>query len=124
MEERNTLQKEIIYQTLCGMSCHPTAGMVYEQIHKQHPAISRSTVFRVLSRMAGEGKILRLEFTESRYDGQTCPHDHVRCRICGAVADIPRIQMAPPDDDAGFLLEDCTVIYRGLCPACRNSQSF
>lgn len=123
MEERNTLQKEIIYRTLCDMSCHPTAGMVYEQVHTRHPSISRSTVFRVLSRMAGEGKILRLELaaSDSRYDGQTCPHDHVRCRLCGAVADIPRVQLPEPPEDAGFLLEDCSVIYRGLCPACRNS---
>ena len=120
MEERNTLQKEIIYQTLCSMSCHPTAGMVYEQVHRQHPAISRSTVFRVLSHMAGEGKILRLELGESRYDGQTAPHGHVRCRICGAVADIPPVRLPAPASDAGFLLEDSFVLYRGVCPACRE----
>ena len=43
---RNTLQKEIIHQTLCEMRCHPTAAMVYDRIHQRHPTISRSTVFR------------------------------------------------------------------------------
>ena len=56
MEERNTLQKEIILRTLCKMREHPTAAMVYEAVHQNHPTISRSTVYRVLAKMAGEGK--------------------------------------------------------------------
>ena len=124
MEERNTLQKEIIHRTLCGMGNHPTAAMVYEEIHQNHPTISRSTVYRVLARMAEEGKILRLELaaTDSRYDGQTAPHNHVRCRRCGTVADIPAVDMAEPAQTAGFVLEGCTVIYRGLCPACQQAD--
>ena len=51
-DTRNTLQKEIIHQTLCRMNCHPTASMVYEAVHRTHPTISRSTVFRVLGQMA------------------------------------------------------------------------
>ena len=125
MEERNTLQKAIIHRTLCGMEGqHPTAAMVYGEVHKQHPTISRSTVYRVLARMAGEGKILRLELaaTDSRYDGQVAPHDHVRCRVCGTVADIPPVEMAAPSTTAGFALEGRTVVYRGVCPACRRAE--
>ena len=72
--------------------------------------------------MAAEGKILRLDLagSDSRYDGQTAPHGHVRCRVCGTVADIPPVAVDPPGDTAGFLLEDCAVVYRGLCPACRK----
>ena len=120
---RNTQQKEIIRHTLCRMCCHPTAVAVFEEVRRTHPTISRSTVYRVLARMAAEGKILRLDLagSDSRYDGQTAPHGHVRCRVCGAVADIPPVAVDPPGDTAGFLLEDCAVVYRGLCPACRRS---
>lgn len=127
MEERNTLQKTIIHRTLCEMQGqHPTAAMVYAEVHRHHPTISRSTVYRVLAKMAGEGKILRLELaaTDSRYDGQAVPHDHVRCRICGAVADIPAVEMAAPSATAGFTLEGRTVIYRGVCPACQEAERF
>ena len=80
MADRNTIQKEIIHHTLCAMGCHPTAAMVYEHVHRDHPTISRSTVYRVLSRMAEEGKILRLDLAggDSRYDGRLQPHSHVR----------------------------------------------
>ena len=44
MADRNTIQKEIIYQTLCGLRCHPTASLVYDHVHREHPTISRSTV--------------------------------------------------------------------------------
>ena len=48
MADRKTMQKEIIHQTLRKMGCHPTAAMVYDQVHREQPTISRSTVYRVL----------------------------------------------------------------------------
>lgn len=125
MADRNTLQKEIIHRTLCGMDSHPTAAMLYGRVHRSHPAVSRSTVYRVLARMAEEGKILRLELAggESRYDGDLSPHCHVRCRVCGAVADLPAVKVEPPADGGGFLLEGCAVMYRGVCPACRGGPA-
>ena len=122
MADRKTMQKEIIHRSLCEMGGHPTAAMVYDYVHMEHPTISRSTVYRVLARMTEEGKILRLELSggESRYDGQLSPHGHARCRVCGMVADIPPVTVETPSDTGGFLLEACTVVYRGLCPACRK----
>ena len=123
MADRNTMQKEIIHHTLCEMGNHPTAAMVYDRVHLSHPTISRSTVYRVLARMAEEGKILRLELAggDSRYDGEMTPHCHIRCRLCGAVADLPPVEAGLPADSAGFLVEDCAVVYRGLCPDCRKA---
>ena len=124
MADRNTLQKKIIHHTLCEMRTHPTAAMVYDRVHLSHPSISRSTVYRILARMAEEGKILRLDLAggDSRYDGEMAPHSHVRCRVCGAVADLPAVEVGRPAEDGGFLLEDCAVVYRGLCPACRKAE--
>lgn len=122
MADRNTMQKEIIHQTLCGMHCHPTAALVYDRVHQTHPTISRSTVYRVLARMAEEGKILRLDLAgdDSRYDGEIRPHSHVRCRVCGVMADVPQAAVGPLEDDRGFLVEGYAVMYRGLCPECRR----
>ena len=55
---------------------------------------------------------------DSRYDGQLCPHSHARCRICGQVADIPPVEVAIPAETGGFLLEESSVVYRGICPQC------
>lgn len=122
MADRNTMQKAIIHHTLCEMRNHPTAAMVYDRVHRSHPTISRSTVYRILSRMAEEGRILRLELAggDTRFDGEMKPHSHIRCRLCGMVADIPAVEVGPLPDSAGFLVEECAVMYRGLCPDCRR----
>ena len=122
MTTRNTLQKEIIRSTLCALKTHPTAPMLYEEIHRVHPSISRSTVYRVLGQMVEEGTVLRLGIagSENRYDGTTCDHSHIRCRICGRVDDLPAAAITPPEDDAGYLVENCAVAYSGVCPDCRH----
>lgn len=123
-DKRNTLQKEIIHQTLCQLGTHPTAAMVYEAVHRTHPTISRSTVYRVLGQMAEEGTILRIGLagSDDRFDGTVCQHGHVRCRRCGAVADVSWTEMGEPADASGYTLEDCAVEYRGLCPACQTLE--
>ena len=120
---RNTIQKEIILSALCQMGNHPTAAMVYEEVHRTHPSISRSTVYRVLGQMAEDRAILHLGLagSDARFDGNTFQHGHIRCRLCGCVADIPAVAIADPEDTAGFLLEDYAVEYRGLCSNCRES---
>lgn len=122
MTKRNTLQKEIILSTLCSLNMHPTAPMLYEMIHRTHPTISRSTVYRVLGQMAEEGTVLRLGIagTEDRYDGDTSPHSHIRCRMCGRVDDLPPVDVSDLSDKAGYLIESCAVEFGGLCPKCRQ----
>ena len=120
MVKRNTLQKEIILSALCSLKTHPTAPMLYEIIHREHPTISRSTVYRVLGQMVDEGSALRLGLagTEDRYDSNTSPHSHIRCRVCGRVDDLPAVEVAELSDKAGYLVESCAVEYSGVCPEC------
>ena len=123
--KRNTHQKELILSVLGEAPCHPTAGEVYERVRLRCPTVSRSTVFRVLSDQAAEGRILRLHLDgeADRYDAATAPHCHVCCRRCGRVADLPWTDPPPPADTAGFTLEGCSVVYRGLCPDCRMDSN-
>jgi len=122
---RNTIQKEIIHQTLCRMHNHPTAAMVYEEIHQEHATISRSTVYRVLGQMADEGIILRLGLsgTDSRFDGNVHQHGHVRCRVCGDIKDIPAVLIEEPKDTCGYHIEEYSVEYKGVCPECQKNAN-
>ena len=121
MTKRNTMQKEIILSALCSLKTHPTAPMLYEIIHREHPTISRSTVYRVLGQMVDEGTALRLGIagTEDRYDGDTSPHSHIRCRMCGSVDDLPPVEVSPLSSSEGYLVESFAVEFSGLCPKCR-----
>ena len=124
MTTRNTLQKEIVRSTLCSLTSHPTAPMLYDLIHEKHPSISRSTVYRVLGQMAEEGEVLRLGVagSDNRYDGTTEPHSHIRCRVCGRVDDLPPVAVQEVSDCGGYRIETCSVVYSGVCPECRRSE--
>lgn len=124
-EKRNTHQKRIILDTLCEMKNHPTAYMVFERLQEQGSHISKSTVYRNLSEAAEEGTIQKLAITDSdvRYDGNTKPHYHIRCRVCDGVYDsrIPYQQyvdeLSNREDDGsitGHMIE-----FSGICHECK-----
>jgi Fe2+ or Zn2+ uptake regulation protein len=124
MQERQTKQKQIIYDALCALH-HPTATEVFGEVHKQHSKVSRATVFRVLSGFAASGKALELRSagSEVRYDYNTHAHCHARCLDCGKLVDVDvqglepsGVQASAPEsfDLSGFQLE-----FYGKCESCK-----
>lgn len=128
---RSTVQKTLIMRTLREMNCHASAGMVYEEIHKNYPDISRATVFRVLANAAEDGDLLRLKLAEAddRFDITTHPHCHITCRRCGYVCDIetpddlPRRLVGLVDDAGGFRVEKYHLELMGVCPDCAAKEA-
>ncbi len=121
MQERQTKQKQIIYESLRRLD-HPTATEVYAHIREVQPTVSRATVFRVLSGFASTGRVkeLRLAGSEMRYDYNTSPHYHAHCRACGRVRDV-KIDGAPhPIDIAlpSFSVEGYSIEFFGKCTDC------
>ena len=124
MNQRNTRQKQIVYDALMVLG-HPSATEVYDYVHEKYPTISRGTVFRVLSAFADEGKALKLNFLGSdvRYDGRVERHFHARCRSCGRVKDVFSPALLSALD--GVRTEEFTpdgyeVEFFGVCAACKN----
>lgn len=126
MTERNTVQKALVYETLCKMADHPTADRVYQEVQKTYPNISRATVYRILNRMAEKGEILKVSTTAGadHFDHTTCPHYHVRCTGCGKVCDVALPYMTDLEkrisDASGFVITGYTIQFDGLCPDCSN----
>lgn len=126
MQERQTKQKQIIYEALKTLD-HPTATEVYGYVHEAYPTVSRATVFRVLGGFAGSGSALELRFAgnEVRYDYNVKPHCHARCTACGKVADVePKgfsvsegIETAACDD---FCVEGYALEFFGKCKDCQE----
>ncbi len=121
---RNTKQKSVILEALGRLNCHASASMVYEEVRKDHPTISRATVFRVLSDSAEDGKLLRIHFTggDDRFDITPEPHYHITCSRCGHVADVTLRDMKNPQeyiaDSAGFDIQAHNLEFVGLCAQC------
>ena len=125
MQERQTKQKQIIYDALKTLD-HPTATEVYGYVHDCFPTVSRATVFRVLGGFAANGRALELRAAgnEVRYDYNVMPHYHAHCGKCGRVADV--IATGLPESGLGVKAEnDFTVIgysveFFGTCKACQG----
>lgn len=130
MTERNTMQKTIVYRTLCTLANHPTADDVYDAIHAECPNISRATVYRILNRLAEHGEILKVRVNSGadHFDHQVFPHYHVTCSVCGKMSDVdlPYIDGLEREVGAasGYRITGYSIQFDGLCPACsRNSEN-
>ena len=127
MQERQTKQKQIIYDALCTLD-HPTATEVFGYIHNIYPKVSRATVFRVLGGFAESGKALeiRVAGNETRYDFNIAPHYHAHCRGCGKLADVQVEGFAENGikvkECCGFAVEDYSLEFYGVCKDCRNEM--
>ena len=87
---RNTVQRQIIHNALVNQDNHPTVDELYLQILKNHPTISKTTVYRNLRILAQSGlarKILTPDGIE-RYDKNTNHHYHFKCQLCDGIFDI------------------------------------
>lgn len=88
---RMTRQRRIILEELRKVTSHPTAREVYEFVRKRDKRISLGTVYRNLDLLCKEGLIQRLDGpgASKRYDGNSKPHCHVFCVLCGRTEDVP-----------------------------------
>ena len=124
MQERQTKQKQIIYDALRLLD-HPTATEVYGYIHDRYPTVSRATVFRVLSGFADSGRALELRAAgnEVRYDYNVEPHYHAHCNHCGRVTDVWAKGMPKGglklELSGDFAVEGYSIEFYGTCGECK-----
>ena len=123
-QQRMTIQKKMVYDAVSVLHCHPTAQQVYLCVKKEHPSISKATVYRNLSILAASGLLLKIEVPggADRFDHQTKAHYHMRCERCGGIEDIfmPYDQQLDQSASlhAGCTVSGHTILFRGICPAC------
>ena len=88
-KKRNTLQRQIILDTLKSLDAHPSAEELYVKIRKTHPVVGKSTVYRNLRQLAEDGVIAQSVMNGVvRYDKQSSAHYHFICDVCGKIFDI------------------------------------
>ena len=121
--KRYSKQRELIYQCLMETHEHPTAEMLYNWLKPENPSLSLGTVYRNLNLLADEGIITRMPFPVERYDANTEPHPHFRCRKCGAVYDLEGVEYdALLDEKIGVLsghqVDRHDLVFSGICTHC------
>lgn len=124
--ERNTIQQSLVLEAVNRLRCHATADEIYAVIVKDHPSISKATVYRNLNRLSEAGKIRKMEIPgeADRYDHMTHPHYHVKCVKCGRIFDVDMEYMPELEtkirDKHGFVFLGHDLIFQGVCSDCKE----
>jgi Fur family peroxide stress response transcriptional regulator len=124
---RLTPQRLAVLRALVESPDHPSVEQVYEEVGRQHPMISRATVYKTVETLKGMGQVLELEFSGAgnRYDGRRVePHPHLVCRGCGRIQDLelPGLMREATEvaQKRGYQLLGHRLDFYGLCPECQG----
>jgi len=126
--QRNTVQRQIILDTLQKLKTHPSIDEVYAMAHKEHPSISISTVYRNLRRLAKDKIIRRITLLDGleRYDHRPGRHYHFKCANCGVIQDVDINETDyfvdldyAVERTYGFAVDEHDIAFSGLCEKCK-----
>jgi len=127
LPSRLTRNRKAVLDAICAHPIHLTAARVYDLVQPVQPGIAFATVYNALHYLVHAGLIAEVRQPDGvvAYDRNTAPHDHIICRRCGRLDDVP----ASPDESTrqyraveertGYAVEGHRVEYAGICPSCR-----
>ena len=123
---RNTIQRLLVLEAVRSLHNHATADEIYALIAKDHPSVSKGTVYRNLTALADSGEIRRLQLSGNpdRFDHLTGPHYHARCSQCGKLFDLemdydPQLETRIKDTQ-GFKIDGHELLFWGVCGECQE----
>ena len=126
-KKRQTVQKQLIANALKELDIHATAEQVFGHIARQHPSISKATVYRNLSQMSESGEILNIGdfYGCAHYDHVCRLHYHLICEDCRRVFDVEGdfSDIADRIENLGeFDVTGHSISFRGLCHSCKSKK--
>ena len=121
---RHSDQRDIVYQVVCQSCDHPSVEMILSRAKEQMPSINMATVYRNLSVLVDQNKIIRLTLsTGDRFDKTLYPHPHFHCKCCGNVTDVDHdavSDMITSIESKDFQIDKADIMFTGICPKCKN----
>jgi Fur family ferric uptake transcriptional regulator/Fur family peroxide stress response transcriptional regulator len=109
-------------QYLLENMTHPTIDQIYNDLVRDVPTLSKTTVYNTLKLFYDRKAVIALFIDEKnmRYDGDTTDHAHFRCKRCGMIYDVPLEKKdIPPFRGTSDLCPDGAQVYfSGICKKC------
>jgi Fe2+ or Zn2+ uptake regulation protein/O6-methylguanine-DNA--protein-cysteine methyltransferase len=121
---RSTPQRRAILLAFRGgIAEHLSADEVHARAAQDLPDLGRGTVYATLAEFTEVGLIAAVGTPEPvRYETNTEPHGHFRCRLCLRLFDVGTLQAADPPMPRGFTLERVETRAEGVCADCSSYQ--
>lgn len=114
-------QRIKIFEYLVKHRNHPTVDLIYRELVKKIPTLSKTTVYNTLNLFI-EKKIailIVIEENETRYDADTSIHGHFKCQKCQDVldldVDLAKIEIPSLD---GHQVNEYHIYFKGICKGC------
>ena len=120
-----TFQRLRILEYLQKHNNHPTVEMIYEDLVREIPTISKTTIYNTLNALVEKGIVCAITITgtESRYDFKSFPHHHFLCRRCGKVIDIDtECPYVKKGQIGGHKIEELHGYFKGICKECLRKK--
>ncbi len=128
--ERLTVQRQWVIEALCASGEHLTVQQVQQLLAERSPALTETTVYRILQWLKERGVVAQTDLGQSGVVYQIIdrkPHHHLVCLSCGQIMRLDddlmeglRAQLRQRYDFEPRI--DHMAIF-GLCRACRERDS-
>lgn len=102
---------------------HPTVDMIYGELLRDLPTLSRTTVYNTINLYHQKGLVQRLgiDEQETRYDADISFHAHFKCDSCGKIIDLPLEEGLPHIGGLENLkVREIQYYVKGLCSQCKT----
>ncbi len=116
-----SIQRIKILEYLFNFKTHPTADMIYRDLVKDIPTLSKTTVYNTLKAFTEKGILTALQMfdNEIHYDYDTDRHIHFKCNTCGRIYDLENhFQNLKNSNIEGHLITEHHINLRGTCKSC------
>ena len=120
-----TPQRLAVYNYLLNTTSHPSADVIYTDIHVQYPTMSLATVYKALKTLVDVDLIQEINVGEGnfRYDGNSSSHPHIQCLGCGKVDDFKDFSLdnlnSLASENTDYQIISHKVYFYGYCPNCK-----
>lgn len=116
-----------IYEYLMNNTAHPTADTIYNDMIRQIPTLSKTTIYNTLKTFVKNGLLnsVTIEDNEVRFDPDIGFHGHFKCLQCGSLHDIQfneqlreTINVLVTSQMRGYSLMESHFYLKGICKNC------
>jgi Fe2+ or Zn2+ uptake regulation protein len=121
---RVTSQRLVLLRTLRELERHVTAEELLAQAGQRLPGLSLPTVYATLDLLVRLDLVRRIPSASGAtlYDAGELVHQHLVCRGCGTVVDVPGSAdvkaLRQAAERAGLTVDGAEVTLSGLCASC------
>ena len=128
---KHSRQREVILEHFLDTSGHMTVDDLYRVIHRKHPGIGRTTIYRALKLFVDAQLASSIELkdglTRFEHKYRHAHHDHMICTECGTILEFVSPEIERLQDEIaeayGFSIDSHRHQIFGLCQKCTRAAA-